>query len=139
MDKAVADLGLSQAGDEKAVKVVDRYHVAQKQAFNAMLVQMSEVLTPDQFEAFKRSISPRTQTVDATHVPAIITDGYDTDPRDRGRPVILIAAALNVSDDVFRKAFSGVHPAGPGQRPTDAEARQNKRVLLDALTPYGRR
>lgn len=62
--------------------------------------------------------------------------GHITDPRDGGRPVALIAAALNVDSDVFRGAFSGVTPARGG-RPTPFQARANKKVLLDALAKYG--
>ncbi len=47
-------------------------------------------------------------------------------------PVALIAAALGVESQVFRDAFSGVHPAR-GRGPTDAEARANKQVLMAAL------
>ncbi len=62
--------------------------------------------------------------------------GYATDPRDKGRPVRLIAAALKVPDQVFRDAFSGVRPAlfGP---PTASRARDNKQVLMEALGPRG--
>lgn len=57
---------------------------------------------------------------------------------DRGRPVILIAAALGVTPEVFREAFSHVHPAGPNRGgPTDAEARANKSALMGALGKYG--
>lgn len=71
-------------------------------------------------------------------VPLTFSGGHDTDPRDRGRPVVLVAGALKVTPEVFRKAFSGVHPAGPGQNgPTDQEARANKRVLMEALGPFG--
>jgi hypothetical protein len=62
--------------------------------------------------------------------------GYATDPRDGGRPVALIAAALNVTSDVFREAFSGVTPARGGH-PTSSQVRSNKKVLLDALTKFG--
>lgn len=70
-------------------------------------------------------------------VDVIFTGGHDTVGEDRGRPVILIAAALNIPDQVFRDAFKGVHPAQTGSGPTDAEARANKKVLMDALAPYG--
>jgi hypothetical protein len=71
-------------------------------------------------------------------VPIRFSGGHDTYPEDHGRPVALIAAALKVSPDVFRAAFSGVHPAGPDSGgPTDAEARANKQVLMRALGPYG--
>lgn len=63
--------------------------------------------------------------------------GYFTDPRDHGRPVALVAGALGVPPQVFRDAFSGVHPAPGGERPDPADVRRNKQVLLDALGPYG--
>jgi hypothetical protein len=73
-----------------------------------------------------------------SQVPVTFTGGYDTDPRDHGRPVVLIAAALKVSSDVFREAFSHVHPAGPGSGgPSDSEARKNKAALMNALGKYG--
>ncbi len=57
---------------------------------------------------------------------------------DRGRPVVLIAAALGVKDEVFRDAFSRVHPAGPGSGgPSREEAQANKKVLMDALGKFG--
>lgn len=48
----------------------------------------------------------------------------------------LIAAALGAETEVFRDAFSGVTPAH-GRGPSEAEARANKKVLLDALGMYG--
>ena len=71
-------------------------------------------------------------------LPVTFEGGHETDPRDHGRPVTLIAAAMPVPADVFRETFSHVHPAGPGSGgPTDAEARQNKQALLKGLSPYG--
>ncbi len=71
-------------------------------------------------------------------VPVVFAGGYDTEGRDRGRPVVLIAAALGLPPEVFREAFTHVHPAGPGSGgPTDAEARSNKAALMSALGPYG--
>ncbi|MBO9606441.1 MAG: hypothetical protein J7639_10840 [Paenibacillaceae bacterium] len=71
-------------------------------------------------------------------VTVTISGGFDTDPQDHGRPVVLIAAALGVPTEVFREAFSGVHPAGlDSGGPTEAEARTNKAALLKVLTPYG--
>lgn len=71
-------------------------------------------------------------------VPVKISGGHDTERVDHGRPVKLIAAALGVKDEVFRDAFSNVHPAAPGSGgPTGDEARANKKVLMDALGPYG--
>jgi len=75
---------------------------------------------------------------DVTRVPVVFAGGHDTVPVDHGRPVILIAAALGVAPEVFREAFSHVHPAGPGSGgPTDAEARANKAALMNALGKYG--
>lgn len=62
--------------------------------------------------------------------------GHETDPKDRGRPVVLIAAALEVKPEVFRKAFSGVTPARGG-KPSGELARRNKDVLMKVLEPHG--
>ena len=51
---------------------------------------------------------------------------------------MLVASALGVTSEVFRDAFSGVHPAGPGRGgPTREEAQANKRVLMDKLGKFG--
>ncbi len=85
-----------------------------------------------------RPQSPAAAPSGATHVPVVFGGGYDTDGRDRGRPVVLVAGALGVPPEVFREAFTHVHPAGPGSGgPTDAQARDNKRALMDALALYG--
>jgi len=63
--------------------------------------------------------------------------GHETDPRDRGRPVVLIAAALGVEPEVFREAFSHVTPAVGGAHPEPRQVQMNKKALLDALVPYG--
>jgi hypothetical protein len=68
---------------------------------------------------------------------ARITGGHATDPRDNGRPVVLIAAALGVPAEVFREAFSEVTPAPSGQEPDPEQVRLNKEALLRALAPYG--
>ena len=72
-----------------------------------------------------------------TKVDLTFSGGHETVGEDRGRPVVLIAAALNVPDKVFRDTFKGVHPAQIGGGPTDAEARANKQTLLAGLSPYG--
>ena len=72
-----------------------------------------------------------------THVPLTITGGHDTVGVDRGRPVILVAAALNVPPEVFREAFSHVKPAGPGEQPEPDQVHKNKQALMSALGPYG--
>jgi hypothetical protein len=70
-------------------------------------------------------------------IPMAFSGGFDTDPRDHGRPVALIAAALKVPEEVFRKAFSNVRPAPAGHEPDPQQVRKNKEVLLRALSPYG--
>ncbi len=65
------------------------------------------------------------------------TGGHETDPRDHGRPDVLIAAALGVPTEVFREAFSHVTPAAGGREPEPEQVRRNKQALLQALGPYG--
>lgn len=72
-----------------------------------------------------------------TRVPVTFSGGYETEGRDGGRPIVLIAAALGVAPEVFRDAFSQVHPADPNAGPTGDEARRNKGALMDALSIYG--
>jgi hypothetical protein len=67
-----------------------------------------------------------------------ISGGFNTDPQDKGRPVVLIAAALGVPTEVFREAFRGVTPAGAGSGgPSTEQAQKNKSALLKVLAPYG--
>src|ERR1700733_12914387 len=73
----------------------------------------------------------------AQKIPVVVSGGHDTDPRDRGRPVVLIAGALKIAPELFRDAFNGVHPAQRDGGPTPGEARANKKVLMAALSPYG--
>jgi hypothetical protein len=82
-------------------------------------------------------LSPRAGAAGEEKVELRITGGHDTDPRDRGRPVALVAGALGVSPEVFRSAFSGVRPAPEGTQPDPEQVRQNKAVLLGALARYG--
>lgn len=72
-----------------------------------------------------------------TRVPVLISGGHQTDPRDHGRPVVLVAGGLGVSPGIFRDAFTGVNPVAPGSYPDQGRARQNKSVLLSALSKYG--
>ena len=67
----------------------------------------------------------------------VFKGGFETEKQDHGRPVRLIAAALGVKSQVFRDAFSGVTPAHSMFGPTPSAARDNKKVLMDALGPYG--
>jgi hypothetical protein len=72
-----------------------------------------------------------------TRVPVVFSGGHDTDPEDRGRPVVLVAAALGVPSDVFREAFRHVRPARAGTQPNPGQVRNNKAALMAALGPYG--
>jgi len=71
-----------------------------------------------------------------TKVPVTFSGGHDFGKNDYGRPCTLMAAALGVKPDEFRKAFSGVTPAR-GRGPTGAEARRNKDALMKVLAPLG--
>lgn len=73
---------------------------------------------------------------DAEPGTVLLQGGFQTDRRDNGRPVALIAAALDVKEQVFRDAFSEVRPSRSGP-PSDAEASANKKVLMAALSKYG--
>jgi hypothetical protein len=70
-------------------------------------------------------------------VALTFSGGHDTEGVDRGRPVILVASALNVPPEVFREAFTHVKPAGPGQHPEEAQVRLNKQALMERLGPLG--
>lgn len=82
-----------------------------------------------------QSASPTNGT--ETRVDVVFSGGYETDPRDGGRPVVLIANALGVPPETFREVFRGVRPAEPGRGPSEQEARQNKAVLMNGLRRYG--
>ena len=71
-----------------------------------------------------------------TKIPVKFSGGHDLGKNDYGRPCTLMAAALGVKPDEFRKAFSGVTPAR-GRGPTGAEARRNKEALMKVLAPLG--
>ena len=66
-----------------------------------------------------------------------ITGGHETDPRDHGRPVVLVANGLGVTPEAFRNAFSRVKPAPAGSAPEPEQVQRNKANLLDALGRYG--
>jgi hypothetical protein len=70
-------------------------------------------------------------------VELVFTGGHDADPRDHGRPVALIAAALGVPPEVFREAFRHVTPARGGAEPEPEQVRRNKTALMGALSKYG--
>src|SRR5262245_18572082 len=69
---------------------------------------------------------------DETKTPVTFTGGHEIGKNDFGRPVVLMAAALGVKPDEFRKAFSGVRPAR-GRGPTREEAQRNKEALMKVL------
>lgn len=71
-----------------------------------------------------------------TMVPVTFSGGHEYGKNDYGRPVVLIAAALEVKPDVFREAFSGVTPSRGG-KPSDDLARKNKAALMKVLAPHG--
>jgi hypothetical protein len=73
----------------------------------------------------------------AQKIPVEFSGGHETDPRDNGRPVSLIAAALGVPPEVFREAFSHVPPAPAGTEPDPEQVRRNKDALLSALGKFG--
>ena len=52
---------------------------------------------------------------------------------DHGRPVAAIARELGVTPEQFRAAFRKVHPAGPGEHPTQAQRQANRKVLSESL------
>lgn len=52
---------------------------------------------------------------------------------DHGRPVAQIAKELGVTPEQFRAAFQKVHPAGPGERPTQEQRIANRTALSQAL------
>jgi hypothetical protein len=130
VEKAVETLKLTDDQKRAVDKIVDVYRQKEKRAREELLGEMKKTLTSKQFEEL-------TETIEGSQAEVTFSDGFQTDPRDRGRPVVLIAAALNVPADVFRKAFSGVKPAGPGQQPEPEQVRQNKEALMRALEPYG--
>ena len=71
-----------------------------------------------------------------TRLPVNFSGGHDIGPNDLGRPIVLIAAALEVPPEVFHKAFSGVTPSRNGP-PSKDEARRNKSALMKVLKPHG--
>jgi len=73
----------------------------------------------------------------AAKVDVVFSGGYDTVGQDRGRPVILIASALNVPPEVFREVFTHVKPAPAGHPPQEAQVILNKQALMRGLGPYG--
>ena len=85
----------------------------------------------------QRAAAQQAKGGEESRVPVVFTGGYETDPQDHGRPVVLIAAALGVPTEAFREAFRHVKPAPAGTEPQPDQVRQNKAALLQALGRYG--
>jgi hypothetical protein len=68
-------------------------------------------------------------------VPVTLTGGFEIGANDYGRPVPLYASMLGVTPDVFRRAFSGVHPDA-AHDPTSARQQDNKTALMSVLAAY---
>ena len=94
----------------------------------------TSILIP--FAAVTFALMPTPSRAAETKVPVTISGGHETDPRDHGRPVVLVAGALHVKPEVFREAFSSVTPAKNG-KPSGEEARKNKQALMKVLGPHG--
>jgi hypothetical protein len=73
---------------------------------------------------------------DVSRIKVVLSGGHETEGEDKGRPVVLIANALGVKPEVFRDAFSHVHPAPAGTEPDPEQVRKNKSALMDALGKY---
>ncbi len=159
---AVDDLNLSADQRAEVDPLVADLQRQQRQARDAFLQKAKPILSADQYQRLAAELAhdgPRGERHDDSdaeakpatpvaplpplaagerRVAVTFTGGHDTDGRDGGRPVTLVAAGMGVPADVFRQTFTHVHPAGPDRGgPTDAEARQNKRALLDGLSKYG--
>ncbi len=162
LDHAVEQLDLTDEQRPAVDAIVREYARKEQQAREDFLNQMRAAITPGQYDKLEAAMArsdppprpghePRSARTTAAARPAavlkladgslrvrvIFTGGYETDPRDGGRPVVLIAAALGVPTDVFRKAFSGVTPAAAGEEPAPGQVRRNKAALLKVLEPYG--
>ncbi len=121
------------AANNKAVKDAPAREAGHKGGLNCK---------PDSVLAPPTSPTPSAGTTNGSNPgqaanSVVISGGFNTDPQDHGRPVVLIAAALGVPTEVFREAFRGVTPAGLDSGPSSEQAQQNKAALLKVLAPYG--
>jgi hypothetical protein len=150
LEDAIADLNLTADQQQKADALLQDLRDKEREAREDFLKQMSGILSPDQLQQLRQKIdrprngpprAPATLPVrseaNAPKGTVIFQGGYETDPRDHGRPVVLVAAGLNVPTDVFRDAFSGVTPARGGEEPQEGQVRLNKQALLKVLAPHG--
>ena len=154
--RAIAALGLTDEQKAQIDPILQDYQRKQDQLRDDLLNQLKAKLTPDQYRQFEagfrhgpppggrqpQSTAPISQSGPPLSLPAgalavTISGGHETDPRDGGRPVILIASALNVPPEVFRETFTHVKPAQGGQEPEPDQVRLNKQALMAGLAPYG--
>jgi hypothetical protein len=96
----------------------------------------TQVLTGLGLLAFSFAVTSGTLRAEEKKVPLTFSGGYEIGKNDFGRPIVLIAAALGVKPEEFRKAFSGVTPSKSG-KPSESEARKNKAALMKVLRPLG--
>ena len=162
VQRAIDQLGLTDDQKPAINTIVQAYRQKEEQLRAELLKQMKEALTPQQYEKFAAAMSrppgpppqdnrepanpaPRPPAAAAApvtsegEVAVTLTGGYETD-RVHGQAGSFWIAARHqsVPSEVFRKAFSGVTPAGPGRGgPTADEARKNKAALMSVLGPYG--
>ena len=101
--------------------------------FNSLLVSCLLAMAP----ACSRQPPSTADLLGSSEAGTVVFEGgHETDSRDQGRPVKLIASALNVEEQVFRDAFSGVTPSSFGP-PTPSHARENKKILMKVLGKHG--
>ncbi|MDB5319008.1 MAG: hypothetical protein JWN40_639 [Phycisphaerales bacterium] len=92
---------------------------------------------PDAAAKPSAATKPDAAKPEGKRVAIKFSGGHDTDPRDGGRPVVLVAAGLDVPADVFRETFTQVTPASGGREPEPEQVRKNKQALLRGLSSYG--
>jgi hypothetical protein len=142
--------GLGLTGDQKRSfdSIFGEYRRVEREARERAGGKLKAVLSERQWAQWNTAMSASADATAAekqksdagkgtSQVPVTFSGGFEADRRDGGRPVGLIAAALGVSTDVFRQAFSGVTPAAGGRQPEAGQVRRNKNALLRVLGPYG--
>ena len=133
--ESLDDLNLTPEQKQKVDAITRAMQQKERALHDEYLKQLATVLSTAQMQQMESGHQ-------GAYVPipkgtVVFHGGYDLDPRDHGRPVVLIAAALNVPEQTFRDAFSHVKPAGPNEEPQDEQVRKNKSALMDALSPLG--
>lgn len=100
--------------------------------------QIDGTLTPDQRDQLKEFRNRRPGRGGPGGPRGPRDDAWRPGPppmedEDHGRPVEDIARDLGVTPEQFREAFKKVRPAGPGERPTQAQRQANRKALSEAL------